>query len=170
MALNPFYGISKAVAFLIFTDFTIHTNGKEKNALSSKSTQVKSPFMELETLRSYLLTKPGAFEDFPFGPETIVYKVMGKMFALVFWGESSLRINLKCDPDLAMHFRGFYKAVTPGYHMNKRHWNTITLDGSIPDEDIHAMINDSYRLVVKGLNKADRKNLAMEVLNFTYER
>ena len=91
----------------------------------------------------------------------MVYKVMGKMFALVFWGESSLRLNLKCDLDLAMHFRALYKAVTPGYHMNKRHWNTITLNGSIPDDEIHAMINDSYSLVVKGLKKADRKNLAM---------
>lgn len=126
--------------------------------------------MELETLRSYLLKKQGAFEDFPFGPEVMVYKVMGKMFALVFWDDSSLRINLKCDPDLAMHFRALYKAVTPGYHMNKRHWNTITLDGSIPDDEIHAMINDSYSLVVRGLKKADRKNLAMEVVNFTYER
>ncbi len=117
--------------------------------------------MELETLRSYLLKKQGAFEDFPFGPEVMVYKVMGKMFALVFWGESSLRINLKCDPDLAMHFRALYKAVTPGYHMNKRHWNTITLDGSILDDEIHAMINDSYSLVVRGLKKADRKNLEM---------
>ncbi|MBW2670822.1 MAG: MmcQ/YjbR family DNA-binding protein [Deltaproteobacteria bacterium] len=117
--------------------------------------------MEIEALRSCLLKKQGAFEDFPFGPEVMVYKVMGKMFALVFWGESSLRINLKCDPDLGMHFRAMYKAVTPGYHMNKRHWNTITLDGSIPDDEIHAMINDSYSLVVRGLKKADRKNLAM---------
>ena len=115
--------------------------------------------MELEILRSYLLNKRSALEDFPFGPEVMVYKVMGKMFALVFWGESSLRINLKCDPDLAMHFRGMYKAVNPGYHMHKRHWNTITLDGSIPDDEILAMIDDSYNLVVKGLKKADRKKL-----------
>ena len=83
--------------------------------------------MELETLRSYLLKKQGAFEDFPFGPEVMVYKVMGKMFALVFWGESSLRINLKCDPDLAMHFRALYKAVTPGLYVFKRFWTNQAL-------------------------------------------
>ena len=116
-------------------------------------------FMEIEKLQSYLLNKKGSFEEFPFGPEVMVYKVLGKMFALVFWGESLLRINLKCDPDLAMHFRAMYKAITPGYHMNKRHWNTITLDGSISDKEIFSMIDDSYNLVVKGLKKADRKKL-----------
>ena len=116
--------------------------------------------MELEKLRAYLLNKKSSFEDFPFDPEVMVYKVMGKMFALVFWGESSLRINLKCDPDLAMHFRAMYEAVNPGYHMNKKHWNTVTLDGSISDGEIFEMINDSYNLVVKGLNKVDREKLA----------
>ena len=90
----------------------------------------------------------------------MVYKVMGKMFALVFLGESTLRINLKCDPDLAMHFRAMYKAANPGYHMNKKHWNTITLDSSIPADEILAMIDDSYNLVVKGLKKADREKLS----------
>lgn len=117
--------------------------------------------MELEKLRAYLLNKKSSFEDFPFGPEVMVYKVMGKMFALVFWGGSLLRINLKCDPYLAMHFRAMYKAVTPGYHMNKKHWNTLTLDGSIPDDEIFSMIDDSYNLVVKGLNKSDREKLEM---------
>ena len=116
-------------------------------------------FMEIEKLQSYLLNKKGSFEEFPFGPEVMVYKVMGKMFALVFWGESLLRINLKCDPDLARHFRAMYKAITPGYHMNKKYWNTITLDGSISDKEIFSMIDDSYNLVVKGLKKADRKKL-----------
>ena len=111
-------------------------------------------------MRAYLLDKKGAIEDFPFGPEVMVFKVMGKMFALVFWGESFLRINVKCDPDLAMHFRAMYEAVTPGYHMNKKHWNTITLDGSIHDGEIFTMIDDSYNLVIKGLNKADRKRLS----------
>ena len=115
--------------------------------------------MELETLRSYLLKKQGAFEEFPFGPEIMVYKVMGKRFALVFWGESSLRINLKCDPDLALHLREVYKAIQPGYHMNKTHWNTITLDNSIPDEEILTMIDDSYDLVVRGLKKSDKEKL-----------
>jgi len=113
----------------------------------------------LESLRSYLLRKKGSFEDFPFGPEVMVFKVMDKMFALVTCRETPLRINLKCDPDLAMHLRSAYKAVQPGYHMNKKHWNTVTLDGSLPDEEIWTMIDDSYKLVVKGLKKDDRKKL-----------
>lgn len=100
--------------------------------------------MELEKLRSYLLKKRGLFENFPFGPEVMVYKVMGKIFALVFWGGALLRINQKCDPDLAMHFRAMYEAVNPGYHVNKKHWSTVTLNGSIPDGENLDMIDDSY--------------------------
>jgi predicted DNA-binding protein (MmcQ/YjbR family) len=115
--------------------------------------------MDIELLRAYLLKKKGASEEFPFGPEVMVFKVRGKMFALVFLEDSPLSINLKCDPDLAMHLRGFYNVVQPGYHMNKKHWNTIILDGSIPDDEIFTMISESYDLVVKGLKKADRKKL-----------
>ena len=115
--------------------------------------------MELEPLRAYLLKKKGTAEEFPFGPEVMVFKVMGKMFALVLWGETPLRLNLKCDPDLAMHLRAVYKAVQPGYHMNKTHWNTLVLDGSMPTEEILSMIDDSYDLVVKKLNKSDRLKL-----------
>jgi predicted DNA-binding protein (MmcQ/YjbR family) len=115
--------------------------------------------MELELLRAYLLEKKGAFEDFPFGPEVMVFKVRGKIFAVVFLEDSPLSLNLKCDPDLAMHLREFYEAVQPGYHMNKKHWNTVFLDGSIPDDEVFAMIDESYELVVKGLKKADRLRL-----------
>ena len=115
--------------------------------------------MELKSLRVYLLKKKGAFADFPFGPEVMVFKVRGKMFALVVWVESPLKINLKCDPDLALHLRAAYKAIQPGYHMNKKHWNTITLDNSIPDEEILTMIDDSYDLVVRGLKKSDKEKL-----------
>ncbi len=115
--------------------------------------------MEFESLRAYLFNKKGALEDFPFGPEVMVFKVMGKMFALVALEESPLRINLKCEPDLAMHLRAMYETVKPGYHMNKKHWNTIILDGSIHDGEIFTMIDDSYDLVVKGLKKTDRDNL-----------
>ena len=124
--------------------------------------------MELESLRAYLLKKKGASENFPFGPEVMVFKVEGKMFVLVFLEDSPLSMNLKCDPDLAMHLREFYKAVQPGYHMNKKHWNTIYLDGSVPDDEILAMINDSYDLVVKGLKKEDR--LRLEKLAGTKKR
>lgn len=115
--------------------------------------------MELDTLRAYLLEKSGAFEDFPFGPEFMVFKVMDKMFALVAFRETPLELNLKCDPELALHLRNIYTAVRPGYHMNKKHWNTVALDGSMPDEEIFSMIDDSYALVVKGLKKADREKL-----------
>ncbi|MBW1841765.1 MAG: MmcQ/YjbR family DNA-binding protein [Deltaproteobacteria bacterium] len=115
--------------------------------------------MELDILREYLLKKMGASEDFPFGPDVMVFKVMGKMFALVACKETPLRINLKCDPDLALHLRSAYNAVLPGYHMNKKHWNTVVLDGSMPDEEILSMIDDSYDLVVKGLKKSDQKRL-----------
>jgi predicted DNA-binding protein (MmcQ/YjbR family) len=115
--------------------------------------------MELEFLRNYLLIKKGAQEEFPFGPDVMVFKVMGKMYALISWTERPLRINLKCDPELAMHLREMYEAIIPGYHMNKKHWNTIILDGSIPAEEILIMIDDSYDLVVKGLNKTDKRKL-----------
>ncbi|NIP28657.1 MAG: MmcQ/YjbR family DNA-binding protein [Phycisphaerae bacterium] len=115
--------------------------------------------MDRQTLYRYILKKKGAFEDRPFGPDTAVFKVMGKMFALVGDNEP-LAVNLKCDPDEAVFLRQMYFAVQPGYHMNKRHWNTVTIDGSIPDEEIRQMVDSSYNLVVKGLKKADREALA----------
>ncbi len=115
--------------------------------------------MKLEPIRTYLLKKKGVVEETPFGPEALVFKVIGKMFALVAWEEPPLRITLKCDPDLALTLRTQYKAVQPGYYMNKKHWNTITLDGSISNEQILGMIDASYELVVKGLKKADRQEL-----------
>ena len=112
--------------------------------------------MDFETLRSYLLAMPEAVEDFPFDTTTLVLKVAGKMFALLGINNDPLRINLKCDPLKAELLREQYPAVLPGYHMNKRHWNTVVLDGTLPEELIRAMIADSYRLVVKGLPKARR--------------
>jgi len=112
--------------------------------------------MDLQQLRRYLKAKPGAVEDFPFDLVTLVAKVGGKMFALVGTDETPLRLNLKCDPLKAEVLREYYPAVLPGYHMNKRHWNTVVLDGSIPDADLLAMIDESYDLVVKGLPKTKR--------------
>ncbi len=116
--------------------------------------------MNLETLRQTLLSKKGTTEEQPFGPETLVFKVVGKMFALVAWEANPLRINLKCDPELALTLREQYEAVGSGYHMNKKHWNTVILDNSIPAEEVLGMINHSYDLVVKGLKKAERQKLA----------
>ncbi|WP_020675894.1 MmcQ/YjbR family DNA-binding protein [Geopsychrobacter electrodiphilus] len=109
-----------------------------------------------DSLRSYLNRKPGAVEEFPFDTVTLVVKVGGKMFALVGTDEIPLRLNLKCDPIKAEILREIYPTILPGYHMNKRHWNTVILDGSIPATEIRSMIDDSYALVVRGLPRAKR--------------
>jgi predicted DNA-binding protein (MmcQ/YjbR family) len=103
--------------------------------------------------------KPGTVEDYPFGDEVAVFKVAGRMFALVPLGEVPGSVSLKCDPDLAVGLRGRYAAVTPGYHLNKRHWNTVALDGSVPDEDVLELIDHSYDLVVARLTRAQRDGL-----------
>jgi len=109
--------------------------------------------MTLDVLRRYLLAKPGAVEDYPFDPITLVAKVGGRMFALVGSAAEPLWLNLKCQPEKAELLRELFPAVKPGYHMNKRHWNTVTLDGSMADADLLAMIDESYELVVRGLPK-----------------
>lgn len=116
--------------------------------------------MDLEMLRTYLLSRPGAVEDHPFGPQPHVLKVGGKIFALLASNASPPNISLKCEPAQAQFLRDSFAAVRPGYHLNKQHWNTVTLDGSIPDQGIQAMIDDSYRLVVSGLSKAERTRLS----------
>lgn len=115
--------------------------------------------MELDALRSALLNRVAVTEETPFGPDTLVYKVKGKMFALLAWRETPLRITLKCRPVQALALRERYAAVTPGYYMNKQHWNTVVLDGTIPAEEFGAMIEESYTLVVAGLPKAERQTL-----------
>lgn len=112
--------------------------------------------MDFKALRSYLLNKPCTSEDFPFDTVTLVIKVCGKMFALTNITEDPLRLNLKCDPIKAELLRERYPAVLPGYHMNKRHWNTVVLDGTIAEAEIRSMIDDSYDLVVNGLPKSRR--------------
>jgi predicted DNA-binding protein (MmcQ/YjbR family) len=115
--------------------------------------------MELETLRAYLLSRTGAIATYPFGPQPLGVKVGGKIFALVSEDITPLQISLKCEPAHAQFLRESFTAVQPGYHLNKEHWNTVTLDGSIADEGIQAMIDESYLLVVKGLSKAARRRL-----------
>ena len=116
--------------------------------------------MGYDQARDYLLSKPEAELDYPFGPDVGVPKIRGKMFATL--GEEKVgeeqiaRINLKCDPEEALFLRDTFTAVVPGYHMNKTHWNTVILDGSIPNGEIERMIDSSYALVVKTLKKAER--------------
>lgn len=115
--------------------------------------------MEFEQIRNYSLSKTGATEDFPFGPEPLVIKVMSKMFALISFKNCKINISLKCDPFVAQSLRQQYESVTPGYHLNKEHWNTVILDGTIPDSEIYWMIDHSYEMVVKGLTKAEKGKL-----------
>ena len=101
----------------------------------------------------------GVVEDYPFGDGVVVYKVGGRMFALVSLDGESGSVNLKCDPELAMELRARYAAVRPGYHQNTRHWNTVELDGSVPEAELGEMIEHSYALVVSRLPRADRARL-----------
>jgi predicted DNA-binding protein (MmcQ/YjbR family) len=109
-----------------------------------------------DSLRGWCLARPSAVEEFPFDPETSVFKVGGKMFALTALDGRPLTVSLKCEPSLAEALRAEYSAVRPGYHLNKRHWITVTLDGSLPDQLVLELVEDSYELVVDGLPKRER--------------
>ena len=104
--------------------------------------------MDIDAIREYCLGKPGKVkEDMPFGEDTLVFKVQGKIFLLLSMMARPLTINLKCDPERAVNLRERYDSVQPGYHMNKKHWNTVILDGKIPTKEVLAMIDHSYELV-----------------------
>jgi predicted DNA-binding protein (MmcQ/YjbR family) len=118
--------------------------------------------MDSEGLRRHCLSFNGAEETFPFGPETSVFKVEGKMFALSRLGAEDLRVNLKCEPRLAENLRAVHPEVIPGYHMNKQHWNTVILGGALADAAIRDMIEDSYDLVVSKLPAARRRALGWD--------
>lgn len=131
--------------------------------------------MNQNDVRSYLLSKPEAEEDFPFGPDTMVFKVKGKMFALLSYGSGSTpnkrpQMNLKCEPLEAIQLRDVFDDVIAGYHMNKKHWNTLYLTdvdntSDLPDGEVQRQIDNSYRLVVKGMTKAQRSSLEMQYSN-----
>jgi predicted DNA-binding protein (MmcQ/YjbR family) len=114
-------------------------------------------------LRDSCLSPLGTDEEFPFGPDTSVFKVAGKIFAISRLAECPLRVSVKCDPALAEELRKAHPSVTPGYHLNKRHWNTVTIDGSLPDEMITDMIEDSYDLIVSSLPRAQQRRLGWHV-------
>ena len=113
----------------------------------------------MEQLREFLLAFPGVTEEQPFGPEVVVYKVMGKMFALVDYDSVPPTMNLKCDPDRALDLRDSYESIRPGYHMNKRHWNTLDLNGTLRSALLAELIQHSYDLVVAALPSEIRKQL-----------
>ena len=112
--------------------------------------------MDLAKFRECCLSKPRATEGTPFGPDVLVFKVSGKIFALASLDEVPATANLKCDPDLALELRDRYEQVTPGYHMNKKHWNTVEIESGIPDIELRKMIDHSYELVVSSLPKSKR--------------
>ncbi len=112
-----------------------------------------------QTLTDYCLSKPGTTASYPFGEGTLVFKVLDKMFALLPEDSKPLRINLKCDPEDALALRKQYAAITPGYHMNKKHWNTLEMNGSLPPTLVHELIDHSYNLVVAGMSQVKQKKL-----------
>jgi predicted DNA-binding protein (MmcQ/YjbR family) len=113
--------------------------------------------MDLPDAIDYFLSKPGAEETLPFGPDVLVYKVGGKAFALTSPDQYPPRINLKCDPERSLVLRDQHAAILPGYHMNKRHWNTLMLDGSLPTPLVKELIDHSYELIVAALPKSKRQ-------------
>ena len=119
--------------------------------------------MNIEQLRHYCISKKGVTEDFPFDADTLVFKVLGKMFVLIGlekWEAGQKAINLKCDPDYAEELRDDYEAISPGYHMSKKHWNTVDLAlGDISPKFLAALIDHSYEMVVKGMPKKMRDSL-----------
>jgi predicted DNA-binding protein (MmcQ/YjbR family) len=112
-----------------------------------------------DELRDHCLSFLGTEETFPFGPENSVFKVAGKIFALSRLAENPLRVSLKCEPGLADQLRAAHPAVIPGYHLNKRHWNTVIIDGSLPVKTIRDMVEDSYDLVVSHLPRVRQRAL-----------
>ncbi|MEV2249576.1 MmcQ/YjbR family DNA-binding protein [Streptomyces sp. NPDC050147] len=115
--------------------------------------------MTPQELRTFCLSFNDVVEEFPFGPEASVFKVAGKMFALSSLDGTPLTVNLKCDPEIAVQLRAAHPEIVPGWHMNKRHWNTVTVDATLPDQQVRELVEDSYDLVVAGLPKAVRLRL-----------
>ena len=114
--------------------------------------------MDIESFREHCIVKKGVTEEFPFDNQTLVFKVMGKVFALTDV-DLFTSVNLKCDPERAVELRERYDGIQPGYHMNKKHWNTVLMDGTIPDVLTKELIDHSYELVVKGLPKKLKEEL-----------
>ena len=119
--------------------------------------------MNIELLREYCITKPAVTEEFPFDQDTLVFKVLGKMFALTSlkkWEEGIPSVNLKCDPDKSEELRGEYESIKPGFHMSKKHWNTVELfQNELPNAFIQELIDHSYHLVIKGMTKKQQAEL-----------
>jgi predicted DNA-binding protein (MmcQ/YjbR family) len=136
-------------------------SGKNSGSqLATRNSQLKKTTMDIEAFRDYCLSKKGTDESFPFDEKTLVFKVMGKMFALAGLEASPSSANLKCDPERAIELREEYpEDIRPGYHMNKKHWNTVIIEGELSDEFIIELVDHSYDLVVSKLRKVDKEVL-----------
>ncbi|MCY7351917.1 MAG: MmcQ/YjbR family DNA-binding protein [Cytophagaceae bacterium] len=121
--------------------------------------------MTLDSFRNYCLAKPAVTEEMPFGPDTLVFKIVGKMFALTSLDTERFSINLKCDPERAIELRASNACVLPGYHMNKAHWNTILIDRSVSNAQLQEWIDDSYNLVLTSLTR--KKQMELRASNFS---
>ncbi|MFD0678688.1 MULTISPECIES: MmcQ/YjbR family DNA-binding protein [unclassified Paenibacillus] len=119
--------------------------------------------MDIKTLTRYSLSKKGSFEEYPFGPDVLVIKVASKIYALLTVRNNQQNISLKCDPFIAESLRQQYPSITPGYHLNKSHWNTIILDGSVSEAELFKMIDHSYELVFKGLKKSEKEAILQQL-------
>ena len=115
--------------------------------------------MDIEEFRDYCLSKKGVTEEFPFDETTLVFKVMGKMFALTGLDNLPFNVNLKCDPERAIELREFHPEIAPGYHMSKKYWNTVTFSGTLATDMLCELIDLSYNLVVSGLTKKAKQEL-----------
>ena len=117
--------------------------------------------MNIESFRLYCLNKPFVTEKFPFGPETLVFKVAGKIFALTGLDGPEFTVNLKCTPDYAVELRENHPEITPGYHMNKKHWNTVNFEGGLSDSFLTGLVDHSYDLILESLPKSVKKELGL---------
>jgi predicted DNA-binding protein (MmcQ/YjbR family) len=115
--------------------------------------------MNIETFRNYCLAKKGVTESFPFDEVTLVFKVLNKIFAITGLDADNFTVNLKCDPEIAVSLREQYAAIQPGWHMNKKHWNTVDFEADLEDKFLRQLTDDSYNLVVQGLKKSERATL-----------
>ena len=115
--------------------------------------------MHIEDFRTYCLDKPGVTEGFPFGEDTLVFKVMGKIFAITGLDAIPFRVNLKCDPQYALELRDAHPQIVPGWHMNKQHWNTVFFEDGLPEDLLRSLIDHSYDLIVASLNKKLQEEL-----------
>ena len=116
--------------------------------------------MNLGELREYCLSKPGSADSYPFGPGALVMKVGGNLFAIIADEADPLTVSLKCEPEIAVMLRSHFPAVGPGYHLNKKHWNTVTLDGTVPKREVKEWIDDSYDLVLETLPRKTRDEIS----------